>query len=86
MFDGSSSALTLYNLVRPEILADPYPLYHQLRAAAPVHWDASLCFWVLTRYAEVVSALLDPRLTAQRMGGSGETMDPIYLKSLPVLF
>jgi cytochrome P450 len=39
MFDGSPSALTLYNLVRPEILADPYPFYHQLRSSDPVHWD-----------------------------------------------
>jgi cytochrome P450 len=25
-------------LFTPEMLADPYPAYHQLRAADPVHW------------------------------------------------
>jgi cytochrome P450 len=70
MFDGAPSALSLYNLIRPEILADPYPLYHQLRSSDPVHWDPNLGSWVLTRYADVVTSLLNPRLSARRIYGS----------------
>jgi cytochrome P450 len=77
MFDRSLPALTLYNLIRPEILADPYPLYCQLRSSDPVHWDSNLGSWVLTRYADVVACLLDPRLSARRIYGSPETQDPI---------
>lgn len=77
MFDGAPSALTLYNLVRPEILADPYPLYHQLRSSDPVHWDPSLGSWVLTRYADVASALQDARLSAQRVAWTGEPHEPL---------
>jgi cytochrome P450 len=68
MFEEAGSGLSLYNLVRPEILADPYPLYHRLRLTDPVHWDPELGSWVVTRYSDVVGALLDPRLSARRVG------------------
>jgi cytochrome P450 len=48
------SGLSLYHLLDPEVLANPYPLYHQLRSSAPVHWDPDLHAWVVTRYADVV--------------------------------
>jgi cytochrome P450 len=57
-------ALSLYHLLRPEILADPYPLYRRLQAQDPVHWDPYLHSWVVTRYADVVTVLLDPRFSA----------------------
>jgi cytochrome P450 len=46
--------LSLYNLLRPDVLADPYPLYRRLRTEDPVHWDPYLHAWVVTRYADVV--------------------------------
>jgi cytochrome P450 len=46
--------LSLYQLLRPEVLADPYPLYRRLRTEDPVHWDPYLHAWVVTRYADVV--------------------------------
>jgi cytochrome P450 len=48
------SSLSLYHLLEPEVLANPYPLYQELRSTAPVHWDPYLHAWVVTRYAEVV--------------------------------
>jgi len=51
--------LSLYHLLRPEVLADPYPLYHQLRTGDPVLWDPFLHAWVVTRYADVTQVLLD---------------------------
>jgi cytochrome P450 len=49
--------LSLYHLLDPEVLADPYPLFHQLRAEDPVHWDPFLHAWVVTRYKDVVTVL-----------------------------
>lgn len=49
--------LSLYRLLDPEVLANPYPLYHRLRTEDPVHWDPFLHTWVVTRYEDVVMVL-----------------------------
>ena len=49
--------LSLYHLLAPEVLANPYPLYHRLRTEDPVHWDPFLHVWVVTRYKDVVQVL-----------------------------
>ena len=49
--------LSLYHLLDPEVLANPYPLYHRLRTEDPVHWDPFLHAWVVTGYANVVHVL-----------------------------
>ena len=49
--------LSLYHLLDPEVLANPYPLYHKLRNDDPVHWDSFLHAWVVTRYTDVVHVL-----------------------------
>ncbi len=48
------------DLLDPAFLADPYPVYHRLRAADPVHRHP-LGFYVLTRYEDVSALLRDPR-------------------------
>jgi cytochrome P450 len=58
-----------YDLLAPATQEDPYPLLHRLQAEDPVHWSPQLRGWVLTRYADIVQALKDPRLTAARMVG-----------------
>jgi len=50
-----------FNPMAPEFVVDPYPTYHRLRAEDPVH-HSPLGFWVLTRYADVIAMLRDPRL------------------------
>jgi cytochrome P450 len=50
-----------FNPMDPEFVADPYPMYHRLRAEDPVHHNP-LGFWVLTRYPDVMAMLRDPRL------------------------
>jgi cytochrome P450 len=49
--------LSLYHLLDPEVLADPYPLYQRLRAHDPVYWDPYLHAWVVTRYEDVITVL-----------------------------
>jgi pimeloyl-[acyl-carrier protein] synthase len=53
-----------FNPMAPEFVVDPYPTYHRLRAEDPVH-HSPLGFWVLTRYADVIAMLRDPRLTKE---------------------
>ena len=53
--NGFDPTLSLYHLLDPEVLANPYPLYRRLRSEDPVHWDPFLHAWVVTRYADVVT-------------------------------
>jgi pimeloyl-[acyl-carrier protein] synthase len=53
-----------FNPMDPEFIADPYPIYHALRAEDPVHLSP-LGFWVLTRYEDVVATLRDPRFAKE---------------------
>jgi len=55
--ESRGSALSLYHLLDPEVLANPYPLFHRLRSEDPVHWDPFLHAWVVTRYADVLEVL-----------------------------
>src|SRR5262245_31684520 len=55
-------------LFTPEMLADPYPIYHQIRAADPVYWHEPFGAWILLRYDDVLAALNDPRLQSNRIG------------------
>ena len=50
-------ALSLYHLLDPKVLADPYPLYRALRETAPVAWDPYLSCWVVTGYDEALFVL-----------------------------
>jgi cytochrome P450 len=49
------------SLPHPAYWKNPYPLYHQLRRKHPVRRDPLAPVWVLTRYADVVAYLRDPR-------------------------
>jgi cytochrome P450 len=52
-----TGSLSLFHLLDPDVLANPYPLYAQLRQESPVLWDRFLHAWVLTRYDDVVEVL-----------------------------
>src|SRR6266481_1532198 len=54
-----NSAPSLVRLLEPEVLANPYPLFEELRTKAPVYWDSFLHAWVVTRYQHVVTVLHD---------------------------
>ena len=54
------------------VLDDPHPVYNRLREQAPVHWSGSLGGWVVTRHPDVRRALLDPRLSVEKMGRFAE--------------
>jgi pimeloyl-[acyl-carrier protein] synthase len=54
---GRDEAPSLYQLLYPDVLADPYPLYRKLRERDPVAWDPFLHAWVVTSYAGVLKVL-----------------------------
>lgn len=74
--------LSLYHLLDPEVLANPYPLYHRLRSEDPVHWDPFLHAWVVTRYADVVTVF--QRFSANRTP-TPEQLTALGLSSLTPL-
>jgi cytochrome P450 len=51
----------------PGFRADPFPAFRRLQLEDPVHRCDALGGWVLTRYADVVAALRDPRLSSDRI-------------------
>src|SRR6266498_212731 len=78
----SDPPLSLYHLLDPEVLANPYPLYHRLRSEDPVHWDPFLHAWVVTRYADVVTVF--QRFSANRTP-TAEQLTALGLEALTPL-
>ena len=50
-----------------DFLRDPFPLFRSLREADPVHWSPRLKAWVLTRYDDCRSVLLDREISSDRL-------------------
>ena len=53
---------TVPPLFGPDMLADPYARYAQLRG--PASWNEQMGLWLLTRYDDICWALGDPRLSS----------------------
>lgn len=53
-----------------ELDADPYPIYAQLRAEAPVAWVPAVGMWLATAWEEAVRVTSEPDLFAADMPGS----------------
>src|SRR5215471_535361 len=78
----NDAGLSLYNLLDPEVRANPYPLFRRLRSEDPVHWDPFIHAWVVTRYVDVITVLQNflaykaaPPETLKEMGLS--VLDPL---------
>lgn len=52
----------MFDPTEPAFLADPYPSLAALRESGPVHFDARLQRWLVTRHADVRACLRDRRL------------------------
>ena len=74
--DDTQAPLSLYHLLDPEVLANPYPLYQRLRTESPVLWDPYLHAWIVTRYEDVATVFR--RFSADR------TPPPEYFEALGV--
>lgn len=54
-----------YNPFLPGVHTDPHPHYRRLLDENPVHYSEAVSAWVITRYAHVVAAFRDPRLSSR---------------------
>ena len=76
----------LKSSVPPEVIANPYPSYDQMRTLEPVHWNPETPCRELTRYADVESVYRDRSMSADRMSiiearipeSLQETMAPLF--------
>ncbi len=80
--DRPDPSLSLYRLMDPAVLGDPYPLYKRLRETDPVHWDPFLHAWVVTGYQDCVTVLhkfsADRTPTPEQITAMGiEQLEPI---------
>jgi len=57
-----------YSPFDAEVMADPYPVYRELRANAPALWSREANSWVLSRYDDVSAALSDPATYSSASG------------------
>ena len=56
-----------YDPSDPNILANPYPYFSSLRKEDPIHWNAKLKSWIITRYDDVRSILSSDNITVDRL-------------------
>ncbi len=52
----------------PEVMANPYPLYHRLRAEKPVAWVEGMHSWLLTRFDDINDVLRDGKTFSSARG------------------
>ncbi|HLZ70996.1 MAG TPA: cytochrome P450 [Dehalococcoidia bacterium] len=71
-----------FNPLAAELRENPYPTYARLRTKDPVHRSVLMQCWVLTRQADVMAVMRDPRFAADRSKGTtaqqfiGDDMGP----------
>jgi cytochrome P450 len=69
----------LFNPWSPDFIANPYPHYHQLREADPMHL-APLGFYVASRHADVTTILRDKRFGKDFIGRMTRRAGPQILE------
>lgn len=78
--DPETAARMLLEDVTAEVVADPYPWYRRLRESDPVLWRPEWQEWVVTRHADAVAVLRDPRTSVDPRNGPAVqrdvTLDP----------
>ena len=63
-----------YDLDSPEFLANPYPIFDQMRNNDPIYWSAENSYWILTRYSDIASLIQNENLSSNRIGAHAGRM------------
>ena len=63
-----------YDLDSPEFLANPYPIFDQMRNNDPIFWSAENSYWILTRYSDIASLIQNENLSSNRIGAHAGRM------------
>ncbi len=64
------------DLLDPEVNQDPYPFFARLREEDPVHYSEAHHGWLVSRYDDVAAALVDLRLSSDRVRPLIEKLPP----------
>ena len=75
---GPNSVQLDQQLLSPAFFADPYAVYHRLRAEDPVHWCEPWNCWIISRYDDVTAGLRQDGRRFSVVGQFGS-----YLNALP---
>jgi cytochrome P450 len=73
---------TRYNLLSPELTANPYPVYAEMRRNTPVCQVDPGGMWAITRYDDVIHVLKNPQLFSS--AGFGAALNPPWLGGNPL--
>jgi pimeloyl-[acyl-carrier protein] synthase len=63
-----------FDLNSAEFLANPYPVYEQMRKNDPIFWSEQNSYWLLTRYADIVSLIPSELLSSNRIAAHAGRM------------
>jgi cytochrome P450 len=56
-----------FNPFRPDVIADPYPHYEEMRRAGPITWNDQFAAWLVTGFDDCSAVLKDPeRFSSER--------------------
>jgi cytochrome P450 len=73
---------TRYNLLGPELTANPYPAYAEMRRNTPVCQVDPGGMWAITRYDDVIRVMKNPQLFSSQ--GFGAALNPPWLGGNPL--
>jgi cytochrome P450 len=68
-----------------EFQADPHPVYRWLREHAPLYRNAEMDFWALSRFRDVLDALVDWQTYSSAETIVLERLDPRMLEATPMM-
>jgi len=68
-----------------EFHADPHPIYRWLRAHAPLYRNREMDFWALSRFRDVLGALVDWQTYSSAETIVLERLDPKLLEATPMM-
>lgn len=75
----TSSTSAFPTLLSDEVASDPYRFYRRLRDESPVHYDASVDSYLVSRYADVGKGYRDPALTTKNYEWQ---LEPVFGRGL----
>jgi cytochrome P450 len=75
-----------FGLFEPSIFDDPYPAYHVLRHADPVHWCVPVQSWLVTRYDDAYRVLSDRRFASglRRAAATSQLPEDLRRRMIPI--
>ena len=50
-----------------ETIDNPFPVFERLQQQAPIHWSDKARGWVVTRFEDCKTILMDKRFSSERM-------------------